>query len=128
MAYAEVDDLQDRLGRELDSDESARAEVLLGDASAVLTELVDVREGDEEQAKLLKMVCCNMVIRVMAQSASDAYGLSSITMTAGPYSQTSAFSNPSGDMYLTRLERQMLGISTGCIGYIRPMMAGEHDD
>ena len=128
MAYAEVDDLQDRLGRELDSDESARAEVLLGDASDVLTELVDVREGDEEQAKLLKMVCCNMVIRAMAQSASDAYGLSSFTMTAGPYSQTSNYSNPSGDMYLTRLERQILGVSTGCIGSIRPMMAGDHDD
>lgn len=126
MAYAEVVDLEARLGRELGEDEAARAEVLLGDASAVLDGLVDVRDGDAEQAALLEMACCNMVIRAMAQSASDAYGLSSITMTAGPYTQTSAFANPSGDMYLTRLERQMLGISTGCIGSIRPMMAGDH--
>ena len=127
MAYAKVSDIALRW-RDLETDEVPRAKALLEDASAVLTELVDIREGDEHQEQLLMQVCCNMVIRAMAQSESDAYGLSSTTVTAGPYSQTNAFANPSGDMYLTRLERQMLGISTGGIGYIRPMMAGEHLD
>lgn len=125
MAFADVSDLEARW-HELDATEQARAEVLLDDASAMLSELVDVREGDGDQAALLEMVCCNMVIRAMAQSASDAFGLASSTMTAGPYTQSWSYSNPSGDMYLTRLERQMLGISTGCIGSIRPMMAGDH--
>ena len=133
MLFADVADLEARW-RTLSDSEQAQAEVKLGDASALLSALlkksgVTVDTSDEEQLKTLKYVCCSMVIRAMSSGESDTFGLTNQTTTAGPYSQTFTFSNPSGDMYLTRLEKSLLGINTsGYIGTIRPMMAGEHDD
>lgn len=109
MAYADVSDLEARW-RELSTDEQARAAVLLDDASAMLTQLVDVDETDEQQAALLKTVCCSMVTRTMSATESDSFGASNMSMTAGVYSQSWSYANPSGDMYLTRLEKKMLGI------------------
>lgn len=127
MAFADVSDLESRW-RELSTEEEARANVLLGDASAILSALVTVDNSDYEQSELLKMVCCDMVIRAMSATAADAFGVSQTSMTAGPYTQSFSYSNPSGDMYLTRLEKRLLGITTGYIDSIRPMMKGEHDD
>lgn len=127
MAYAEVSDIEARW-RELSTDEESRATALIDDASAMLAELVDIRDGDEQQAELLKIVCCNMVIRAMSASEFDAFGASQMSMTAGPYTQQWTYSNPSGDMYLTKMEKRLLGVTSGYIGTIRPMMAGEHDD
>lgn len=127
MAFADVSDIESRW-RELSTDEEARATTLIDDASAMLSALVAVDETDEEQAELLKMVCCNMVIRAMSASEYDAFGASQMSMTAGPYSQQWTYANPSGDMFITKMEKRLLGISTSYIGTIRPMMAGEHDD
>ena len=127
MAFADVSDLESRW-RELSTDEEARANVLLGDASAMLSTLVKVDNSDYEQSELLKMVCCDMVIRAMSATSYDSFGLSQSSITAGPYTQSFSYSNPSGDMYLTKLEKRLLGITTSYIGSIRPMMKGEHDD
>lgn len=127
MAFAAVSDIEARW-RELSTDEEARATTLIDDASAMLSNLVAVDEADQEQAELLKMVCCNMVIRAMSASEYDAFGASQMSMTAGPYTQQWTYSNPSGDMFITKMEKRLLGISTSYIGSIRPMMAGEHDD
>lgn len=127
MAFADVSDLESRW-RELSTEEEARANVLLGDASAMLSALVKVDNSDYEQSELLKMVCCDMVIRAMSATSYDSFGLSQSSITAGPYTQSFSYSNPSGDMYLTKLEKRLLGITTSYIGSIRPMMAGEHDD
>lgn len=127
MAFAEVSDIEARW-HQLDSSEQARAEVLIDDASAMLARLVKVDENNEEQAELLKVVCCNMVIRTMSATEVDSYGASNMSMTAGPYQQSWTYSNPTGDMYLTKMEKRLLGITSNFIGTIRPMMAGDHDD
>lgn len=127
MAFAEVSDIEARW-RDLSTDEEERAGVLLDDASAMLTALVDIDQESEQQAALLKTVCCSMVIRAMSATESDAYGVDSMSITAGPYSQNWSYNNPTGDMYLTKLEKRLLGITSGYITSIRPMMAGEHDD
>ena len=127
MAFAEVSDIEIRW-RTLDATEADRAEALIDDASAMLEQLVDVDESDEAQAELLKIVCCNMVIRAMAASGYDTFGASQMSITAGPYTQQMTYANPSGDMYLTKMEKRLLGVTTGYIRSIRPMMAGEDDD
>lgn len=128
MAYADVSDIEARW-RALDADEAERAAVLLEDASAMLAARVDVDASDQAQAAALKMVACNMVIRVMgAGGAGGAYGATSASMTGGPYSQTWTYEAPVGDMYVTKSERAMLGIGAMSIGSIRPMGAGEHPD
>ena len=127
MAFAEVSDIKSRW-RSLSDDEKSRAGVLIEDASAMLSALVDVDAADQQQAELLNTVCCNMVIRAMAQSNMDTFGVSQSAITAGPYTQSFSYSNPSGDMYLTKLEKKLLKVSIGYIGSIRPMMAGDHVD
>lgn len=126
MAYAEVSDIESRW-RELSTDKQSRASVLIDDASAMLTALVDVDSDDSEQAQLLKQVCCSMVIRAMSATEADAFGASQMSMTAGPYTQSWNYANPSGDMYLTRLEKRLLGITSGYIGSI-PVKIGCCDD
>ena len=127
MAYAEVSDIETRW-RDLSTDEEARATALLDDASAMLTELVDVDAADDAQLQLLKIVCCSMVIRAMSASEYDAFGASQMSMMAGPYTQQFTYANPSGDMYLTKMEKRLLGITSSYITSIRPMMRGDHDD
>ena len=122
MAFAEVSDIEARW-RDLTTTETSRADVLIDDASAILSRLVDVDPNDEGQAYLLKSVCCNMVIREMSAEA-DMFGVSQTSMTAGPYTQSMSYASPSGDMYLTKLEKRLLGITSGYIGSIEPEING----
>ena len=112
MAFATCTDIEARW-RMLTADEQAKATTLLDDASAILAGLVTVDDGDEQQAARLKMVCCSMVIRSMVASESDAYGVDELSATMGPFGQTAHFANPNGDMYLTKLEKRLLGIGGG---------------
>lgn len=124
MAYATLEDIEARRGV-LDPDEREKAAALLDDAAVILDALVIIN-GSEEQETLLNLVSCNMVIRALS-TTPDAYGVSSLSTTAGVYSESLQYSNPSGDMYLTKLEKRLLGITTSYIGYIRPII-GVHDD
>lgn len=110
--FATHADLEDRW-RTLSSAEQARADVLLKDASAIIRSLVrgiDARIAsgalDED---VPKAIVCAMVKRVM-QGPADLDGVSQTQQTAGPFSQGVSFANPSGDLYLTKGEKQRLGI------------------
>lgn len=111
MAYATVEDVEGRW-HSLTSDEQERCALLLDDAAVAIDMLTTVGESKLEAAKI---VSCNMVIRAMAASDSqnDAFGATSVTTTAGPYSQSVSFANPSGDLYFTKLDKKMLGIRGG---------------
>lgn len=127
MAYADVSDLESRW-RELTEEEQARAAVLLDDASAMLAASVEVDESDEQQMALLKIVTCNMVQRSMS-TGGDMYGVTQQSMTAGPYAQTFNYANPTGDLYITKSEKRLLGISgTGKGRTIMYAMAGDDDE
>lgn len=111
MAYATVEDVEGRW-HSLTSDEQERCALMLNDAAVAIDMLTTVGESKLEAAKI---VSCNMVIRAMAASDSqnDAFGATSVTTTAGPYSQSVSFANPSGDLYFTKLDKKMLGIRGG---------------
>lgn len=117
MAYATIDDLETRW-RPLSEAEQERAEVLLEDASVYLDALVTI-DGTEEQEAILERVSCSMVQRVMSADV-DTFGLSQTSMTAGSYTQSMTFANPSGDFYLTGFEKRLLGIASAKLGTIRP--------
>lgn len=128
MLFADVSDIESRW-RTLDSGERERAQALIQDASAMLSKLVETIDvADEAQLRLINSVCCNMVIRAMSATEADSFGASNMSMTAGAYTQSWTYANPTGDMYLTKFEKRLLGITSSYIGSIRPMMAGEHDD
>lgn len=124
MAYADVEDIELRLQRTFSESETANVEALLDSASAVLNKLVKVVEGDSEQAELLKFVCTNMVCRAVSANGMDVLGASQASVTAGPYTQSFSFATPSGDMYLTKLEKRLLGITSGYIGSIEAEIKG----
>lgn len=114
MAYATIADLESRW-RTLTSDEQAVALTLLDDAAV----LIDSMGTPSSDAAAL-IVSCDMVRRSMSMSQADAYGLSQASMTAGPYAQQWTYANPTGELYLTRTERKMLGFLGGSIGLARP--------
>lgn len=126
MAYATVDDLEARYG-ELPSEGSrTQASVLLDDAATYLDGVVDADPSDGHQADVLRMVSCAMVNRAMEAAGSEMYGISNASYTMGPFSQSATFANPSGDLYLTSGERQLLGVGGTRIGGIRPVIGGCH--
>ncbi|MBQ1449575.1 MAG: hypothetical protein IIZ12_01390 [Eggerthellaceae bacterium] len=128
MAYADVSDLESRW-RELTDEEQARATVLLDDASAMLAASVTVDETDEQQMALLKIVTCNMVQRSMSTASGDTYGVSQQSMTAVGFTQQYTYTNPTGDLYITKSEKRLLGISgTGKGRTLIYGMAGDDDE
>lgn len=66
-----------------------------------------------------------MVQRVMSVT-DDIYGVSKGTMTADIYSQSWTYDNPSGVMYITKSEKDMLGVSSAYLRTIRPKIRGRH--
>lgn len=110
MAYATVADLKARW-RTLTSDEQSRAAVLLGDAAVRLDVLCPPSDAPtENELDARKIVSCEMVKRAMATpGGTDGVGVASSQSGAGPFQQTLQFSNPSGDLYVTKSDRALLG-------------------
>lgn len=109
MTYATVDELEARW-RPLSESERERAAVLLDDAAAILdAEMERCGLTAEGRSDKLRYVSCQMVRRVMA-SGTDAGDYSSVSRTAGSFTEQFSLSNPSGDMYLTSNERRLLGV------------------
>lgn len=109
MAYATPTDLEE-IWRPLSDGEKGKAAALLGYAAAILdAELERCRVKAEGRADGLRYVSCQMVRRAMA-SGADVGDYTSISRTAGSFTEQIAPANPSGDMYLTSNERRLLGI------------------
>lgn len=111
-AYATVDQLEARW-RPLTDPEIATAEILLDDASVqVRAEVPDlakrIEAGDTDLLSAAIRVECAMVKRAMSV-ADGGYGVTSTQETQGPFSRTFQYSNPMGDLYLTKTERRLLG-------------------
>lgn len=102
-AFAQIEDLELRW-RPLTPSETPKAEALLVDASVMLTAAVNV---DNIDAGLLKIVVCRMVQRAMT---SEAGGVDQLTMAAGPFSQNVRYTNPHGDLYISKSDRRTLGL------------------
>jgi len=113
MSYATVEDLEARW-RELSESEQAVAQVLLEDVAVLIDSY-----GEPSNPDAAMVVSCSAVRRAMQASATDLYGVSQASMTAGSYQQQWMYANPSGDLYLTKAERRMLGRG-GSLGFARP--------
>lgn len=110
MAYATVSDLEARW-RALSTSESDVAQTLLDDASLKINAVanVDARISDGTlNLGVAKIVVCGMVKRAM--QTSYLAGVSQASETAGPFSRSQTFSNPTGDLYLSKEEKRLLGL------------------
>lgn len=110
IPFADADELASRW-RPLTTAEEEIATVLLGDASQMILD-EDTRgiyaDATDPASLTLKRIVCAMAKRAMLAGGDS---VASTQQTAGPYSVTQTYSNPTGDLYLTAAERQALGFS-----------------
>ena len=108
MAYATIDDVQARMARTLSEDERAVCANLLDDAVAIINAY---NEDAYEENK--KIVSCRMVARAIGDGtdAGIPMGATQGSMSALGYSQSWTIgSGTVGDMYLSKLEKKLLGV------------------
>lgn len=113
MAYAEVSDVIAGF-RSLSDEEKSKASALLEEAK-VLIDAVAPNASNEAK----KVVSCRLVRRSIGDSdASIPIGATQGSVTALGYSQSWQIgSGSSGEMYINKTDRQMLGTSNK-IGYV----------
>lgn len=108
MAYATISDVEARMTRELSEQETSVCYTLLDDAAAIIDAFAPTAGSD---AKLV--VSCRMVIRALGDGTASGIPLGATqgSMSGLGYSQSWTLSNgSSGELYLSKLERQMLGL------------------
>ena len=108
MAYATVNDVQDRMMRTMSEDEQSVCSKLLDDAAVIIDAY---NESAPESAK--NLVSCRMVMRALGDG-SDAgipMGATQGSMSALGYSQSWTISAGSaGELYIGKLEKKLLGV------------------
>lgn len=114
LAFATLDDLRDRLAPEdlrvVDA-APARAQVLLEDASDLIRHRCAGWEGAPESVRAA--VVCRVVARALRQRPAGVAGdASQVTQTTGPFTMSTSWSTPSGDMFLTRQDRDDINGAT----------------
>lgn len=116
MKYATIEDLNRRRKSPIAEAEVEMCEALLEDAGVIIDAY---NEEAAPEAKLL--VACNMVIRALGtrEDSQLPLGTTQGTMSALGYSQTFTIGGGTGELYLTRLEKRLLG-SSGKVGFASP--------
>lgn len=107
MAYATVEDVQARMPRLMSESEQAICSTLLDDAAVIIDSFNSAALND---VKLI--VSCRMVIRQLGDGeASDIpIGATQGSMAGLGYSQSWTIgSGSTGELYLSKLDKQMLG-------------------
>jgi hypothetical protein len=107
MAYATVEDVKARLNREMSESEEAICSTMLDDAAV----MIDVfnKEASEDAKKI---VSCRMVIRQLGDGEPSGLpiGATQGTMSGLGYSQSwTVGSGTTGEMYLSKVDKQLLG-------------------
>ena len=110
-AFATAADLEVRW-RPLVSDEQAVADARLGDASAIVRSEIPgidaaITAGSVD-AEVARFVVCEMVKRTMLPGP-EATGISGQMLVAGPFTRQTTYANPTGNLYLTKQEKRLLG-------------------
>ena len=116
MTYATCDDIDVR--RNLQDDERNRCQALLEDA-AVLIDAYNKKAPDEAK----KLVSCSMVLRAMTDTGVPI-GATQGSVSALGYSQSWSNSNGSSELYLTKIDKKILGAGNK-IGFLNCFKAEE---
>lgn len=108
MAYATVEDVQARMSRTLTPEEETTCSTLLDDAAVIIDTF-----NSEAKADAKKVVSCRMVVRSLGDGETTGFpmGASQGSMSGLSYSQSWTLGSGGGvgELYLAKLEKQMLG-------------------
>lgn len=120
MAYAAIEDVKAKTTRSFSEAEDTVLESLLEDAAI----MIDTFAPDAEE-DVKKLVSCRMVLRSLGDDTANTFplGTSQGSMAALGYSQsfTVGSGGAIGELYLTKAEKQMLGIISNKIGSKSPL-------
>ena len=108
MAYATVEDVQARMTREMTEAEESVCATLLDDAAIVIDAFAPDASVDAK-----KVVSCRMVERAIGDGDTTGVpiGATQGSMSGLGYSQSWTLAGgATGEIYLTKLERQLLGL------------------
>lgn len=114
-AYATVSDVQARMSRTMSSSEQTICGTLLDDAKVMIDAVVANPSADAA-----KVVSCRMVIRALGDGNDSGMpiGATQGSMSGLGYSQSWTVSGGStGELYLSKTDRQMLGLSNNVGSY-----------
>ena len=109
MAYATVTDVQARILRTLSTAESTLCGTLLDDAAILIDSWNENATADAK-----KIVSCNVVIRKLGDGEDSGIpiGATQGSMSGLGYSQSWTISSgATGEMYLTKVDKKLLGAS-----------------
>mgnify|MGYP002514634022 CR=1 FL=1 len=109
MAYATVNDVQDRMTRQMSAAEQGVCSTLLDDAAVIIDAY-----NSEADAGAKNLVSVRMVTRAIGDGtdAGIPMGATQGSMSALGYSQswTMGSSGSTGELYLSKLEKKLLGV------------------
>ena len=111
IQYASVSDLQQHWPA-LPVDREAEAAQKLFEATVEVRALypdVDRRiQAEELDLSVPALVVCRMVKRAMDSPDGQVAGVNQIQQSAGPFGQTLSFTNPDGNVYLSKSDKALL--------------------
>ena len=107
MAYASVADVEARTTRSFSTEEESVVSKLLDDAATIIDAFAPNATAD---AKLV--VSCRMVLRAVGDDSGVPLGATQGSMSALGYTQSWTVGNSGaiGELYLGKLEKQLLGM------------------
>lgn len=101
--FATADDLA-RTWHAFTDDETVRVDALMDTASVIV--MAWAGWWRRVPAAVLRVVVCDMVKRSLLNE--DMGGITQSTQTANGFTEALTYANPSGDLYLSSLNKQML--------------------
>lgn len=108
MAYATIEDVQARMARQMSETELAVCATMLDDAAVIIDSFNEKASEDKKT-----IVSCRMVMRQLGDG-SDAgipIGATQGSMSGLGYSQSWTVSGgTAGEVYLSKLDKQLLGL------------------
>lgn len=126
MKYAVVQDVQERMKHEMDEREKAICSSFLEDAGVIIDSF-----NSEASTDAKNVVSCRMVMRAIAEAEMSGIPMGATQGSMGALGYTESWtigSGSVGELYLSKIEKQMLG-GGGKIGSHSPVeaMAPEAD-
>jgi hypothetical protein len=114
MAYATVNDVQERITRTLSADEQTVCTSLLDDAAIIIDAFNANASADAK-----KTVSCRMVVRALGDGSQGIpMGATQGSMSALGYSQSWTIgSGTAGELYIGKLEKKILGVGDSIGSY-----------
>ena len=118
MSFASISDYEAKYGEVGDV---CALQTWLDDATVHLTALLGETLDPENatQTAALMTVCRDMAHRAYA-SVAPGYGVTSYSQGANGFNESMSYANATGDLYLTKAERLLLGIGTQQVGWYDP--------